>query len=511
VIGKEIEARILRLHHAEKWKIGTIAEQLGLHHDIVERVIDNDGHPRPAQLRPSILDPFLPFMRVTLETYPRLRASRLHAMCVERGYKGGESHFRHKVAELRPKPVAEAYLRLATLPAEQAQVDWAHFGKIQIGRATRVLMAFVMVLSYSRKVFLRFFLGQKLAHFLHGHVSAFAAFGGVPRCLLYDNLKSVVVERIGDAIRFHSTLLAFAGHYRFEPRPVAIARGNEKGRVERAIRYVRDSFFAARAYADLDDLNRQAEHWCAGSAADRLWVEDRTKSVGEVFEEERRLLLPLPENPFPTDECVQARVGKTPYVRFDLNDYSVPHDRTRRTLVVVASEETVRVIEGPEVLAIHARSFDKGKQVEDPAHIQALVERKRHARKERAVDRLSHAAPTTAKLIEELGRRGENLGSATGQLMRLLDAYGAERLERAAREALERGSPHPRSVRMVLERERIDEGRPPIIPVQLPDDPRVRAISVKPHSLESYDGLRGHDVAAQPADETKEVGHGSNE
>ena len=78
--------------------------------------------------------------------------------------------------------------------------------------------------------------------FLRGHVLAFAAFGGVARVLLYDNLKSAVLERVGDAIRFHPDLLAFAAAHRYEPRPVAVARGNEKGRVERSIRYIRDNF-----------------------------------------------------------------------------------------------------------------------------------------------------------------------------------------------------------------------------------------------------------------------------
>ena len=119
-------------------------------------------------------------------------------------------------------------------------------------------MAFVMVLSYSRMIYLRFFLDARMENFLRGHVGAFEAFGGVPRVLLYDNLKSAVLERIGSTIRFHPTLLAFSGHYRYEARPVAIARGNEKGRVERAIRYVRDNFFAGLTYADLNDLNAKA-------------------------------------------------------------------------------------------------------------------------------------------------------------------------------------------------------------------------------------------------------------
>ena len=112
-----------------------------------------------------------------------------------------------------------------------------------------------MVLSYSRQIFLRFFLDARMENFLRGHVAAFAAWTAVPRVLLYDNLKSAVLERHGEAIHFHPTLLELAAHYHFAPRPVAVARGNEKGRVERAIRYIRESFFAAREFADLDDLN----------------------------------------------------------------------------------------------------------------------------------------------------------------------------------------------------------------------------------------------------------------
>ena len=242
VIAPDIEAQILRYHHAEKWRVGTIARQLHVHHSAVRRVLAQAGLPQagPAP-RPSQIDAYLPFIRQTLETFPTLTASRLYAMVRERGYRGSPDHFRHLIACHRPRPKAEAYLRLRSLPGEQAQVDWASFGHLQIGQARRPLMAFVMVLSYSRQIFLRFFLDARMESFLRGHVAAFAAWRGVPRVLLYDNLKSAVLERRGDAIRFHPTLLSFAGRYRYEPRPVAVARGNEKGRVERAIRYVRES------------------------------------------------------------------------------------------------------------------------------------------------------------------------------------------------------------------------------------------------------------------------------
>ena len=246
VTPPDIEAQILRYYHAEKWTIGTIARQLHVHHSVVRRVLARAGLPGiGAAPRPSRIDPYLPLIRETLEKFPTLTASRLFAMVRERGYRGNPDHFRHFVAQHRPRRPAEAYLRLRSLPGEQAQVDWGHFGQLQIGRARRPLMAFVMVLSHSRQIFLRFFPDARMENFLRGHVGAFTAWGGVPRVLLYDNLKSAVLERRGDAIRFHPTLLGFAGHYRFELRPVAPARGNEKGRVERAIAYIRGAFFAA--------------------------------------------------------------------------------------------------------------------------------------------------------------------------------------------------------------------------------------------------------------------------
>src|SRR5207247_314467 len=104
-------------------------------------------------------------------------------------------------------------------PGQQAQADWAHFGTVTIGRAVRPLMAFVMVLSYSRQIFLRFYLGAAMNYFLRGHVEPFNAINAVPRVILYDNLKSAGLERAGDAIRFNPTLLELAAHYRFEPRP----------------------------------------------------------------------------------------------------------------------------------------------------------------------------------------------------------------------------------------------------------------------------------------------------
>ena len=492
-IDKQTRAEILRLFFAEKWKIGTIARQLGVHHNTVDRIVADAGV--PLQLRgrkPSKLDPFLPFIRETLAAWPKLPSSRLYQMAVERGYRGSQSHFRNLIAPERPRPVAEAYLRLKALPGEQAQVDWAHFGKARIGRAERPLMGFVMVLSYSRRPFLRFYLNAGMDNFLRGHVEAFEVWQGVPRELWYDNLKSVVLARHGDAIQFNPRFLDFAGRYRFLPKPVAVARGNEKGRVERAIRYVRDNFFAARAWRDLDDLNAQARAWCEGIAADRPWADDRSLTVREAFERERGSLIALPDDSFPVDERVEVRIGKTPYARFDLNDYSVPHTHVRRILTVVATLEEVRILDGVDTVASHPRSFDKAARIETPEHIEGLVRRKRQARRLRGQSRLLQAAPNSERLLTETARRGGYIGAAVAALLRLLDQFGAAELEAAIDEALERGVPHPNAVRLSLTQRREQQDKPPPIPVELPRDPRVRDIAVRDHDLGGYDGLAGY-------------------
>ncbi|HYN63136.1 MAG TPA: IS21 family transposase, partial [Candidatus Limnocylindrales bacterium] len=460
-IAPDLVAQILRLYEVEKWRVGTIARMLNVHRDTVRRVLAQNGLPAlSSPLRPSRIDPYRPFILHTLARFPELTAARLFAMVGERGYVGSGEHFRHLIAGLRPRPAPEAYLRLRTLPGEQAQVDWGHFGHLQIGRARRPLMAFVMVLSYSRRIFLRFFLDARMDSFLRGHVEAFAAWGGSSRVVLYDNLKSAVLERQGDAIRFNPALLALAGHYRFEPRPVAVARGNEKGRVERAIRYVRESFLAARAFTDLADLNAQARAWVAGQAAERRWPEDSRRSVRQAFEAERASLLALPQRDFALGERVAVTVGKTPYVRFDLNDYSVPHTHVRRTLAVLADERWVRILDGATELTRHVRCWDSAQQIEDDAHVQRLVDHKRAARAHRACDRLAQAAPASSVLLQLAGQRGHNLGSITAALMRLLERYGAAALQAAITDAIGRDVPHPNAVRLALERAREASGQP---------------------------------------------------
>ncbi len=176
-----------------------------------------------------------------------------------------------------------------------------------------------------------------------------------------------------------------------------------------------------------------------------------------------------------------------------MNDYSVPHTHVRRTLTVLADTHDLRVVDGAQVLAHHRRSYDRGAQIEQSEHLQALIEQKRAARQHRATDRLAQVAPASQDLLVRAAERGANLGAITNGLTRLLDRYGAADLQAAIREALDRDLPHPNAVRLALERRREQRGEAPPIDIDLPADVRARDATVRPHALETYDQLK--DVA----------------
>lgn len=494
MIPPQLASEIRRLATVEGWRPCRIARHLGLHHSTVKRVLARaeipPGHPtNEAPRRASMLDGFLPWLREQLDRYPALPASQLYDMARRRGYPGGADHFRHRLAELglRPKKAPEAFFELRTLPAEQAQVDWADFGSRKVRGGKRRLFAFVMVLSFSRHLFVRFFFDARLPSFLAGHIEAFAAFGGVPRRLLYDNLKSAVLERVDEGIRFHPRLLELADAHGYEPRPVAPRRGNEKGRVERSIRYLRGAFFPLRAHLELDALNAEARRWCAEVAANRGWPQDRRRTVEQAWRQEQPLLLPLPADRFPCYERIAACARRTPYVTFDANRYSIPHDRIDRTLTLLADLDEIRIFDRETEIATHRRCWDKGQLIEHPQHLDALWQAKRKARLHRSQDRLLRAVPAAQQLLVALAKRQRHLATAVDHLLRLLDEHGRDELTLAVAEALAAGSPHPETVRLVLDRRRAQRGQPPPLPVDLPDDPRLRDLVVIPHPLADYD------------------------
>lgn len=491
MISPELRTKIRRLFYAEHWRVGTIATELGVHHDTVRAAIEAHRFSNPLpRVRVSPLEPYKSFILNTLEKHPRLRATRLHQMIQVRGFGGSVRQVRRYVRQVRPARRREAFMRLQTLPGEQAQVDWGAFGRLQVGRALRRLSCFVMVLSHSRAMYARFSLDQTAPSFLSSHVRAFEFFGGVPREILYDNLKSVVLERDGDHIRFHPTILELAGHYHFAPKPCAPYRANEKGRVERSIQYLRHSFFAAREPTEIDALNAELAAWIDGVAHARPRPRDPDgNTVGAALLDEKPRLLPLPEHPFPCELVKAVRSGKMPFIRFDLNDYSIPHAYVRQPLTLVADEHHVRFVVGQEVIARHERSWDRGQVVRDERHLADLATEKRRGRALMGRDRLRHHCPSADAILEAIAQRNQPIRPQTAQLNRLVDRYGAEPVERAIAEALQRGTPSSASVAHILDRQTQQAGAPPPLETILPNDPRVRDLRLKPHDLAPYDRL----------------------
>jgi len=486
MISAELVTEVRRLFHAEHWKVGTIASQLGVHHETVRRALQTDRFKR-GRSRRHVTDPYLEFIQQQLDRYPRLRATRLFEMLRDRGYTGSVVQLRRLVARLRPKK-REAFLRLRRFPAEEAQVDWAHFGTVPIGRAIRRLSGFVMVLSYSRALYLEFFFDQKLENFLRGHVRAFTRFGGASRSVLYDNLRSAVLDRHGELIRFHPRLLELSAHYHFQPRACWPGRPNEKGGVEKAISFIRQRFFAARVFTTLDEFNRQALEWI-DQVQQRPHPQKPGQSVQDVFQEEKARLLPLPIHPFDTDFLKPFSSRGSIYVRFDLNDYSIPPDAVGKTLTLAASDTQIRILDADRVLACHTRSYDRDQRIEQPAHREALLRSKRKALGSVPSQRLVACVPESEVFLEQAFERGESVARLTPQLLELLDDYGHDELRAVIQLALDRHTPRIASLRFLLNRRRAAQRRTPTLPVQMTRRPDLADLYIQPHSLESYDEL----------------------
>jgi transposase len=486
MIPPELVVEIRRLFYAEHWKIGTIASELGVHYDTVKRALEAERFRRGSS-RKTKLEPYHEFIQQTLETYPRLRATRVFEMVRERGYTGGIEQLRRYVRGIRP-PAAEVFVRLQVLPAEQAQVDWAHFGVVRVGRAERRLSCFVLTLSYSRAFYLEFFFDQSLENFLTGQIRAFHDMGGSARTLIYDNLKAAVIERYGPKARFNPKLLELCAHYHYQPQLCSPHRANEKGRVERTIGFIRQGFFEGRPFTNLADFNRRALEW-----RDRVMLrphpERKPQTVLDVFLEEKTHLLPLPAHPFVVERLKPVRCRKTIYIRFDLNDYSIPPQAVGKKLTLAASDTRVRILDGPRLLASHRRSYDREEVVKDPAHEKALYKLRRKARSSTALERLTDLVPAAETFLRQAFDKGESARNLTQKLLLLLDDYGKDDLQLAIETALERNTPRLSSVAFVLNNRRTASTKKPPLPVQLEHRPDLAEIYVKPHSPEVYDEL----------------------
>lgn len=491
MVNAETQAEIRRLFHVEHMKVYAISNHLHVSRDAVRRALNVQRFsPETASItRPTKLTPYLPLIEEIISKHPRIRAPRLMALIKERGYSGSVSTLREALrAGLRPKP-KRAYQVLRSFPGEQAQVDWGSFGKLKVGNAERALSCFVMVLSWSRAIYARFMLDQTTSSFIAAHQEAFAYLGGVARQIRYDNLKSVVISRDGRAVSFNDNFLEFAGNCGFLPSACNPYSGHEKGKIERTIRFIRESFFPCRNYQDLADLNRQLLLWIAETAMTRRWPEDHSKIIADQWAEEKSKLLPLPAHSSPCERREDVRIGKTPYARFDLNDYSVPWRYTGQTLTVWATEHRVRIFDGTTELANHERSYARQQRVTDDRHLDGLYEQTPGAEYLQRRESLVQLIPCSSAYLDLAYQHQGRTSRAVELIENLLKKYGKSAVAEAIQKAVELGRHDSWFLRTATQTFHRNLGSPKALPLYLPPRDAVRNLRVEVRDLTRYDQL----------------------
>jgi len=397
------------------------------------------------------------------------------------GYRGGISALRALVRHLRPGPAPAAFVPLTFGPAEAAQVDWGEFGDVfGIGRPVH---AFVLVLCYSRLLTVVFTFSQTLEAFLRCHEQAWAVVGGVCREVWYDNLATAVAERHGRLVRFHPRFLAYAGHYGFRPVACTPGRGNEKGRVEDAIKYLRTNFWPGRTFRDLADLNAQAQAWRDTVANQREHRATR-KIPSLLVAEERPHLLPLRE-PYDTDEVRSVVVPPTWRVAFDGNRYSVPWRLVGKPLTLRADAETVALWYGTHRVARHARCWRRDIEAVHPPHAEGLLATKPGAQGAWQVQAVEALGPHARQYLTLIRAGTRSLRAELEHLLLLTTLYGPAPVEAALGACLARaivGSDH---VERWLT---LQQARPVAPPPLTLGDPRLTVPPVRPN-LTRYDAL----------------------
>jgi Integrase core domain len=380
------------------------------------------------------------------------------------------------------------YLWTERLIGEQAQVDWAHVGSLAVQGGVRPLWVFVMLLAYSRAMWAELVFDLTVESLRRSLLRAARFFTGVTRQWLFDNPKTVVLARHGDAVRYHPGLLEIAGALRVQPRLCRPRRPTDKGGVERANRFLHDRFFAARTITSLEDGNRQLLDFIRDIADVRRHPRFRDRTVAEVFAEEKARLLSLPPVLPESDLVAPARVDSTAFFRFGTNVYSVPPRYARSTVTLVASDREVRVLDGADVIARHERSWGKHQRVEDPEHRRDLLEQKRAARIPKTRDRLLAQVAGIEALYTRWVEAGRNIGLMTARTGKLLELYGADVLSQAVATVLARGLHDPGALALRCEEARRAADKP--LPVVLQLGPHVPDGDVIPHDLSQYDRPR---------------------
>lgn len=366
---------IVLIHDLKKQglSISAIARKVGSDRKTVRKYLDRGLEAPvygPRQPRTRVIEPYEHYLQERIQAFPDLSGARLLREIRELGYDGGYTAVTDFLREVRPPRQTQFERRFETPPGQQAQVDFAEF-TVEFTDApgvVRKVWLFSMVLGHSRWLWGRFVASQNLHSVLRCHIAAFSDMGGVPEEILYDRMKTAVIgEDEAGVVTYNASLVALLNHYGAVPRACQPYRAKTKGKVERPFRYIRQDFFLARTFRNMDDLNGQFDTWRTGVANPRVHATTRCV-VDDAFAEEVPHLKQLPAIPYSAVLSVERRVSKDGMIAVGGNFYSVPDTTRRRTLEVQHHATELRIYEDGQLIARHPVLEGKARRRVDPAH-----------------------------------------------------------------------------------------------------------------------------------------------
>jgi len=435
MIDYETFCKIHDRHDRQGLTIAQTARALSLHPETVAKWVKRARYEaRACAPRASRLDPFKDQVVRLLESHP-YSAQQIFQRLQEAGYAGGVTIVKDYVGKVRPVR-REAFLKLAFAPGECAQVDWGEYGSIGVGSTRRRLSFFVLVLAHSRRLYVQFTVSQTMEHLLACHEQAFAALQGVPAKIMVDNLKSAVLQRLaGCAPVFNARYLDFSRHWGFDIAACAPGRGNEKGRVENAVGYVKKNFLNGLELSEFSAVNPAAQIWLDTVANVRIHGETRRRPI-DVFQEEQSRLRPLNPMAYDIGRIETTRACKQFRVTLDTNRYSVPARYVGVRVTLKAYPERVCIYHQDQLIARHVRCYDRHQDIEDPDHPKALIAQRANAREQRLWLRFLSLSPKAQAYSDGLEQRRTNARHHLRKIVALSDIYGTEPVARAIEDAL---------------------------------------------------------------------------
>jgi transposase len=484
----EVWAEIKRLKQVEGLSVAEIARRVCMDRKTVRRAIQAERMLVSKRTRrsPSKLEPFRSYIQERLKEYPNLAGTVIFEEIKRQGYTGKIRILTKYIAGLRQK-AREVFLKIETQPGEQAQVDWANCGSVVIGHTLRRLSCFIMVLSFSRMMYLEFTLSQCLEDFIACHINAFKYFQGITRKILYDNLKLVVLSRLGSQVKFNSKFMEFAGIFGFEPVLCNVARGNEKGKVESGIYYVRTNLLAGRKIS-WPQIQKDGRQWLDDVANLRLHRTTQERPL-DRWEREKPYLLPLPQIEYDASIIRPVRSTHQALVHFDGNAYSVPHQWAHQTLILRASKDALRIFADAKDIAQHARCYDRGSVIENPKHFEGILALKRKAFASKIQQRFLELGEQARIYLDGLIANEVYPHRHITQIMELVVAYGKNNVLKAIAHAMEFKAFGAAYIKNIIQQEMTNKGLKEILPINIPQKPSWNEIVTEEPDLSVYDKL----------------------